>query len=215
MNRSLLVASNSDDFGDLLAQQAATAGFTVVVAASGESPSDSPAGGIRRVNWNRRSPLSARALLVQAQNLVSPVTDIVYAHSGRASSTPFHEIGAAQFEQTVDNDTRGRLFFLKEALALLQRTGGGSLTLLLNGEVGAEALPLDAETGGAFVALGRALFTWYQNEPVVLRGFQSAGNSAEEFSRFAIEQIVANNPKQKDRWFKYSGKSGLFPFSRS
>ena len=214
MNRSLLVASNSDDFGDLLAQQATAAGFTVVVAGGGEPSSDPPAGGVRRLSWNRRSPLSARALLVQAWNLVSPITDIVYAHSGRGSTTPFHEIGAAQFEETVDTDTRGRLFFLKEALASLQRAGGGSLTLLLDGEIGAEALPLDAETTGAFVALGRSLFTWYQNEPVVLRGFQSAGISAQEFARFAIEQIAVNNPKQKNRWFKYSGKSGLFPFAR-
>ncbi len=219
MNRSLLIASNADTHTEQLAHQAHSAGFTVVLAVAdqavgAESADAAGTGRIHRVAWNRCSPLSARALLVQAANVAAPITDVVYLHAPHARTTPFHETSAAGIEAVVDADTRGRLFFLKEALGSLQRSGGGSLTLLFDGDLSAESAPLDAESAGAFLALGRSLFTQYQNEPVQLRGLQSTGAAAEQFAHFVVQQLCAESSRQRGRWQRYSGKPTLFPFSR-
>lgn len=216
MNRSLLIASNADSHTEQLAEQAHGAGFAVVLAVADQAvgADNANSGRFHRVTWNRCSPLSARALLVQAANVAAPITDVVYLHAPHSRTTPFHETSATAIEAVVDVDTRGRLFFLKEALGCLQRGGGGSLTLLFDGELSAESTPLDAESAGAFLALGRSLFTQYQNEPVQLRGFQSAGAAAEPFARFVVQQLGAESSRQRGRWQKYSGKPTLFPFSR-
>ena len=216
MSRSLLIASNSDTHTEQLAHQAHSAGFTVVLAVADQAvgADNAASGRIHRVAWNRCSPLSARALVVQAVNAAAPITDVVYLHAPHSRTTPFHETSASGIEAVVDVDTRGRLFFLKEALACLQRSGGGSLTLLFDGELSAESTPLDAESAGAFLALGRSLFTQYQNEPVQLRGFQSSGAAAEQFARFVVQQLCAESSRQRGRWQKFSGKPTLFPFSR-
>ncbi|TVQ38250.1 MAG: hypothetical protein EA384_09670 [Spirochaetaceae bacterium] len=226
MNRTLLLAANSDAHTVQLAQEALAAGFTVMAAVdpsvdnpsptAGTAPGEAPgsAARVNRVAWNRRSPISARAMLVQACNIAAPISDIVYLHVPQTVTTPFHEIRAPRFETAVDVDTRGRLFLLREALGYLQREGRGSLTLMFHGELNAETPPLDAEGAGAFLALGRSLFTQYQNEPLRLRGFQSAGAPFEQFARFVLQQLVADNPRQRGRWFKCSTKPTLFPFPR-
>lgn len=224
MSRAVLIAANTDQLTDTFASAALSAGFTTLVAGAAESNASLAASGTDApvharqqatiIPWNRRSPLSARALLVQAANTVSPITDVIYLHSVQTTRTPFHEIGAAVIERAVDTDAKGRLFFLREALAYLQRARSGSLTLLLNGTAEDETLPLDAESAGAFVAFGRALFRLYQNEPIDLRGFQNPGAAEQEFAAFVMQQLSAERAARRGRWQKYSSRSGLFSLGR-
>lgn len=225
MSRSILIAANTDELTDLLAREALAAGFTTLVAGAAAAPESGSgaAAGLEDparqqpilVPWNRRSPLSARALLVQATNAVSPITDVIYLHNVQTTRTPFHETGAAVIERTIDNDAKGRLFFLRETLGYLQRNGAGSLTLLLNGTADEDALPLDAESAGAFLAFGRALFRLYQNEPIDLRGYQTSGAAEQDFAAYVIQQLINDGAGRRGRWQKYSSRPGLFSLGRS
>jgi NAD(P)-dependent dehydrogenase (short-subunit alcohol dehydrogenase family) len=225
MTRSLLICGNSDILTSTLAQRASASDFRVVVAGPSEvsGSQTSPAGGSPSrggptvIPWNSRSPLSARALLAQAENCVPSLTDIIYVHEcggHRGRGTPFHETPALEVERTIDDQSKGRLFLLREAIAHLLRNGGGSLSLILYGTVDAETQPLDAELAGGLLSLGRSLFTWYRNEPVVLRGYQISESPVEEFCRLVVEDLVGSSSRAIGKWHRATTRPGLFTFGR-
>ena len=221
MSRALLICGNTINPLPALVPHASRAGFVVV------GP-EAPAPALSLPAWNRRSPLAARTVLTQAAHAVAgkaamarttgaarpTVTDIVYVHRCALGSAALHELSAQDIERSVDEQVKGRLFLIREAVAALRRDGGGTLSLIMVGAISAETPPLEADLAAGFLALGRSMFTWYRNEPITLRGYQTDEALLDDFSARLVEELTAASPKTAGKWQRFTGRSGLFSFGR-
>ncbi|TVQ95839.1 MAG: hypothetical protein EA403_17275 [Spirochaetaceae bacterium] len=237
MSRALLICGNTDNPLPPFAQLATRAGFIVV------GP-EAPPPALALPAWNRRSTLAARTVLTQAAHAVAErsakgrsqgsgsaardggtagrsaesarptVTDIVYVHRCTVGSAALHELSAPDIDRAVDEQVKGRLFLIREAVAALRRDGGGTLSLIMIGEISAETPPLEADLAAGFLALGRSMFTWYRNEPITIRGYQTDESLLDDFSSRLVEELTADSPKTAGKWQRFTGRSSLFSFGR-
>ena len=225
MSRALRICGNTENPLPSLTQLAVQAGFLVV------GP-EAPAPALALPAWNRRSPLAARTMLTQAAHAVAgqskkvrasergpaaprpAITDIVYVHRCSFGSGALHELSAPDIERAVDEQVKGRLFLIREAVAALRRDGGGTLSLVLIGEIAAETPPLEADLAAGFLALGRSMFTWYRNEPITIRGFQTDESLLDDFAGRLLEELTTGSAKSAGKWQRFTGRSGLFSFGR-
>lgn len=169
--------------------------------------------------WNRRSPLSARSVVIRAANVLETIDEafIVYSSSDERFH-PFHEISPADIELKIDSDVKGYIFLVKEIIAQFSRQRNGVVSLVLQHPSSAFGSPLEAAAAASFRSVGEQLFAAYQNEPFVLRGFESTTADVKEFARylFASGREISERARWRwrGRWQRFSGKSGLFSFGR-
>ena len=72
----------------------------------------------------------------------------------------------------------------------------------------------EAAAAAVFRSIGDELFTAYQNEPILLRGFESQTDQLEDFARFVLTGTNEKPERSRGKWLRYGGKSGLFSFVR-
>ena len=72
----------------------------------------------------------------------------------------------------------------------------------------------EAATSGAFLAAARSLMTFYEEESLQVRGFQSGSAEAREFAKFVLDTIRDKGEKAAGRWNKFGGRGSLFPFRK-
>lgn len=164
--------------------------------------------------WSRRSILSARSVLLglEIERAVPERVIIVAAPEGVHSS--LHETGAAAIESTVDTAVKGYLFVAKEILAAFNRIGAGDLTVLWY-DGGAEVMPpIDATIAGSVRGLVTSLFTFYNEERIVVRGLEASESDPRLVARWVRETIVDRGPRSAGRWSRYGHRGGIIPFRR-
>ena len=165
---------------------------------------------IHRFSWNRRSPLSARSLILECKNVFGGIERAIVVHAPDRVNQAFHEVPAGYIESKVDSGIKGYLFLLKELVGFFQKQGSGSIALVMHDE-GSEVLsPVDACVSGSFKALAQSLFMFYQNEPINLIGFRSSTTQVHDFAGFIFRNSEEKSVKSSSQWLKFSEKSGFF-----
>ncbi|WP_455381708.1 hypothetical protein [Salinispira pacifica] len=219
MERHLLIAGRGSAVLDALAQEARSAKDRLLrtLDAGQEKPllpegqTDSTAYTI----WNRRSPLSARSVVIRATNVLEKIDEAFIVFSSADDKfSPFHELSPADIELRVDSDVKGYIFLVKEIVAQFSRQGSGAVSLVLQYPASSLGSPIGAAAVAAFRSIGEQLFNAYQNEPFSLRGFESTSDDAKEFARYLFTAGQEKAEKLRGRWHRYGGKSGLFSFGR-
>ncbi|MEW5817869.1 MAG: hypothetical protein AB1798_21055, partial [Spirochaetota bacterium] len=77
---------------------------------------------------------------------------------------------------------------------------------------GAEILsPLDAAIYGGFRELVQSLFTFYQDEPITIIGFEAKTSTPEDFADFIVKTIREKSGQTRSRWFRFTGRQGFLP----
>lgn len=218
MERTLLITGRQSPLTDDLLQEALSRSFSVLATfdpALGEPEvPDGFGDDLVYVEWNRRSPISARSVLLQAENAAGSLEEIFVVYSSEGVTAPFHETQASRIEEVVDGGVKGYLFLLREALSHALRRGGGGVNIVVQ-DSGSELLPpLEAATSGAFLAAARSLMTFYEEEAVQVRGFQSGSAEGREFAKFILDTIRDKGEKAAGRWNKFGGRGSLFPFRK-
>jgi NAD(P)-dependent dehydrogenase (short-subunit alcohol dehydrogenase family) len=218
MERTLLITGRQSPLVDDLLQEALSRHFSVMAtydpkAGEPELP-DGFGDDLIYVEWNRRSPISARSVLLQAENVAGDLEEIFVVYSSEGVSVPFHETQASKIEEVVDGAVKGYLFLLREALSHALRRGGTGVNIVIQ-DTGGELLPpLEAAVSGSFLTAARALMTFYPEEAVQIRGFQSTSVESREFAKQILDTIRDKGEKAAGRWTKFGGRGGLFPFRK-
>ena len=218
MERTVLITGRQSSFTDDLLQESLARGFKVFATydPTGEEPEvpDGFGDDLTYIQWNQRSPISARSVLLEAENSTDSLDELFVVFGIQPVTLPFHETPASRVEEIVDGTVKGYLFMLREALGLALRRGGGNVNILIQ-DRGTELVPpLEAAATGAFLSAARALMTYYEEEPVQIRGFHSAGKEGREFARFVLDTIRDKGEKSAGRWNKFGGRGSLFPFRK-
>lgn len=223
MNGAVLITGKQSGFTDDLVQEALNRTRHVFAT---HDPADTPpevpdsfGDSLRYVSWSRRSLLSARSVLLEVDRETrdgapeGQLRHVIVVASPEGLNQPFHETESAEIEARVDGAVKGYLFILKEAIAHLMRAGGGSCSVVWY-DGGAEVMPpVDAAIAGAVQGLMRSLVSFYQDEQVVLRGFQASENDSRAVARWVLEQLLDRADKTGGRLNKF-GQKGILPFRR-
>ena len=166
------------------------------------------------IAWNLRSPLSARAVVMDAFNTLGSVDEariVVSADTGRRE---FNEMSSADLEMAVDEGIKSFFFLTKEIFSAFRRQKRGVLSFALH-DGGVEVLPPAAAAACAsFRAFASSLFAQYQNEAFRLYGYHSSSADTQAFARFLCAD-TGRTEKSSRRWIRFPGKSGIFSFGRS
>jgi NAD(P)-dependent dehydrogenase (short-subunit alcohol dehydrogenase family) len=217
MNKTYLIAGPSVQLIRDIAVELGKAGGRVIVT---DEPGKPPLfdteveTGCEALEWNRRSPLSARTVVVQALNIADQVDEFIHVFVPAGDNPAFHEIGAALVEEKVDQAIKGCFFLVKEMILHFQKRGNGTITFV-HWDGGSDVLsPVDAALSGAYKAFVTALFAQYQNEPLRLRGFQSSSAQSSDFAQFIAAAVDVKPDRSQGRWAKHAVRGGLFQFTR-
>jgi len=218
MEQTFLIAGNPSKLNIDIAQELLSLKHRALVTLEPENEGPAiPAGledTLHYVEWNRRSPISARFVILQALNKQIDIDHAIILFTPRNERESVHELASAHVEEKLDFDAKGYLFLLKELINYFLRRGSGSITFVSQ-NTGPDVLPpLEALLQGSFYNLAESMFSFYENEPVTMRGIETKLSANRQIAEFLVQTIVENNPRSRSKWIKYTGKSNLFSFGR-
>lgn len=216
MEQTFLIAGNQAKLNSDIAQEILSQGHRAFVTLEPETESPSiPAGlesNLHYVEWNRRSPISARFVLLQAINKEIDIDHAILLLTPRNVKEAIHELASAAVEEKVDFDIKGYLFLLKELINYFLKRKAGSISFVVQ-NTGPDVLPpCDALLQGSFYGLAESMFSFYENECFALRGVETRLSSNRQIAEYLIQLITENAPRSRGKWIKYTGKNGLFSF---
>ncbi|MCX7786744.1 MAG: hypothetical protein N2442_03495 [Spirochaetes bacterium] len=217
MEKVILIAGISGELSTEMLQEALSRRFQTIVAMNPEAEHP-PIGEdwerlLRYLEWNKRSSLSAKSLVLEVLSFADALDEVFLVFEPPKDGRPLHELPVAEIEKVFDEWMKGFLFLSKELIFHFQRRKKGTLTFVQYEPIPI-ITPLSLGSSAFFRAMGNALFTQYQNEPFIVRGFQSHTEDVKDFARFLLA------PREKPektygKWTKYSGKSSFWSFGRS
>ena len=217
MGRTVLVTEGDSPLGAALSRLLLAKGCAVVATAA--RGSERAAGGegdasekpetraVLTVPWNRRSPVSARALLLSALNAFGAVDEAFILEAPAPDASPVHEASSADIEKAFD-DAKGAVFSVREVLQhFLPRKSG--VLCLVSALHRAETPPLEAGLREGFRGFASALLASPADTGIVINGFQAIGSGPDEFALFIEKTLEEKARKISGRWFTCQSKSGF------
>ncbi len=219
MNKSILITGRAAPITAELTMRAAAKGFTLATAADESGDSGNGVGElderVRYVGWNPALPISARRVLQEVCNAFERIDEALVVCTPLAPGTPFHELPPVVLQDAVDRAVSGALYMSKELIGYFARREAGVLSFVVHLPERELRTPLDAAVVGGFERLADGLFELYANEPLVLRGFRSAGSDPREFAEHIVAHLEEESPRGSGKWLRHSGRSNLFAFGSS
>lgn len=216
MEQTFLIAGNQAKINTDIAQEILSLKHRALVTLEPEQEGPPiPAGlesNLHYVEWNRRSPISARFVILQALNKQIDIDHAVLLYTPRNVKESIHELASATVEEKVDFDVKGYLFLLKELINYFIKRRTGSITFI-NQNSGPDVLPpVEALLQGSFYKLAESMFSFYENESFGMRGIETRLSSNRQVAEYVVQMIIENSPRNRGKWIKYNGKNGLFSF---
>ncbi len=218
METTILIAGNPSKLNTDLAHEALSQKRKVLLTNDpGTELAPIPVGledGLKYVEWNRRSPISARFVMLQAANQDLDIDHAIIIHTPRNLKTPVHDLSSGDIEERLDYDCKGYIFLLKELVQHFSARRKGSITFLSH-NTGPDILsPMEAILDGAFEKLAESMFLQYEQDEFTIRGISTKLNQNRQIAEFVLQTIDENNARSRGKWHKFTGKSGIFGIGR-
>jgi hypothetical protein len=167
------------------------------------------------LEWNPGSPISARTLLLAAENRLEQVNEAILVCDPPSVRSAAADLSMANIEILVNDYIKGWFFLVKELAAVFRAHGGGVIALVSpenagTGDKDDSADLLGSTALAAFRALTRGLLAAALNEPYLTLGFSGveAGDDV-GFAAFVFKQLDEGNRRSNGKLHKF-GKTGLF-----
>jgi NAD(P)-dependent dehydrogenase (short-subunit alcohol dehydrogenase family) len=171
----------------------------------------------RRVSldWNPSSPISARTMMLAAENRLDRIDEAILVCSPPTIRTSAADLPLADVEVMVNDHVKGWFFLVKELAALFTSRKSGILALVysdfspLSGRDDAADI-LGPASLAAFRSLTQGLLAAAGNEPYITMGFScsDAGNE-EAFTSFLYKNLDEGSRRSNGKLYKF-GKFNLF-----
>ena len=212
----LLIAGNDAGLAAALARHAGEKSITTVRASTEEEAGGVKArhdrldGGSAPLAWTAQSPLSARSLVLAAQNRLGSLDAAVLVCSPPcrflANLPDTFEIDTA-----IDMYVKSYMFVTRELLTHFDKKGGGVLAFVMHtgGPTGGGLL--DKTITAAFAAFAGGLLGTQDAEKTI--GFSTdippGSEQTDAFAAFIIKLLTSEHKTDRGRWHKF-GKLNLF-----
>jgi len=167
------------------------------------------------LDWNPGSPISARTLVIAAENRFSQIDEAILVCDPPSVRYAAADLTLTDIEILVNDHIKGWLFLVKELAAVFKAREKGTLALVYSETSGASAKDDAADLLGpivlaAFRSLVRGLLDASLNEPYFTLGFSGADTGDEAgFAAFIFKQLEEGSRRSNGKLYKY-GKLGFF-----
>lgn len=215
MARIVFVSDVQTPLGEELVRRYLAAGASVAATRSNQETKESPLvsenDGFLLTDWNRRSPISTRNVMLSVLNRYGRVDEAVILQAPMVERGLLHETPYELIDRAVDVWIKGTLFLIKAMLESFGRSGGGSLVLVhhVPQEAGTDFPPLEAALRGAFKSAAQSLFASNSQAGVRINGFESYSTQAREFAEFIVQTMQERGGRSSGKWFRYQPKGGF------
>jgi len=189
MTRGILIAGNESSLFSAVAAEAVkrVESFAAAIipnrlplpeGGTARSPKAENSGGAIPLSWNPASPISARTLVLAAENRLAQINDAIVICSPPAVFKTAVALLPEEIEIMVNDHIKGWFFLIRELALYFRRTGSGSLSLIVpdsgkeawGGEGGINALSMNALGLNARDMNTRGVNAWEKNNPADLLG---------------------------------------------
>ncbi|MDR1250338.1 MAG: hypothetical protein LBK63_13690 [Treponema sp.] len=169
-----------------------------------------------RLDWNPGSPVSARALVLAAENRLGRIDAAILACTPPAARKNAEDLKSADIEIIVNDHIKGWFFLAKELAALFRVRGAGSLALALSGAAsGGDRDGVDLigpSVSASFSAFAQGLMASSQHDCYDVFGFtvpagsSSGGGDPGDNAGTFIFRTMEDGKRNRGKWHKYGGK---------
>ena len=235
MTRAILIAGNESTLLSGVAAEAAkrVESFSLAVIpnrfpmpesvrppASGTAPggtapgAEKPGEKAQRLAWNPASPISARSLVLAAENRMGQINNAVLVCSPPAVFKTVEALTPEEIEILVNDHIKGWFFLARELALYFRRSGSGSLSLVApepsGGVKNTQIDILGLSASASFKTFTQGILSLSAQEPYQVMGFTGYEAGAEnEFASWLFKIIDEEEKKNSGRWHKYA-KYGFF-----
>ena len=166
------------------------------------------------LSWNPSSPISARSLVLAAENRMAKINDAVLICSPPAVFKTAETLTPEEIEILVNDHVKGWFFLVRELSLYFRRVGSGSLSLVApeigGGGKSVQIGILGPSAAAAFKIFAQGIVSQAVNGPYYMMGFTGPEAGAEnEFAAWLLKTIDESEKKNSGRWHKYA-KYGFF-----
>jgi hypothetical protein len=221
MTRGILIAGNDSSLAAAIAAEAARRvehfAFALIPNRISETPREKspPLPPAVPLSWNPGSPISARTLIVAAENRLERIDEAILVCSPPPVRRQAGELIAAEIEIMVNDHIKGWFFLVKEVTALFRSRRGGTLALVLSDILpgnGKDESPdlLGPSAAASFRAFIQGLLAASLRDPYQTLAFTSSETGTETaFAAFIFKILEENNKRNNGKWHKF-GRMNLF-----
>ncbi len=215
MNQACLVTGKSSQLLAEVVHETVARGRRSLIARSGALELSAAVESAATITWNRRSALSARSVVLHAQNLYGRLDEAVIVFAPVRESVPFHESSIVSIENRTDAEVKGYLFMIREIVAQFQKQRSGRLVLAVQETESEVRSPLEAMSLGGFISAAEALQQFYRNEPLEIRLCYSRSDDHPGYAAFILDALDAPVPRRsRTEWLRYAARGGVFSRGR-
>ncbi len=222
--RSVLITDGDTPLGAELVRLFSERGFRVATTTaletarpdSGQADAKAadrpaPALGVVSVPWNRRSPVSARNLLLSAVNALGAIDEALVLDASDVPGAPLHELSAADVEKAFDFSLKPPVFLARELLSYFMKRKEGVLALVsFCARPENDPSPaLERAVREGFKGFASSVLSAYPEAGFFVNAFQSIGAGPQEFAPFIEKTLEEKARKISGRWFTCQPKAGF------
>jgi len=165
------------------------------------------------LDWNPSSPISARTVVLAAENRLEHIDDAILICSPPSIRAGAAELPLSDIEIIVNDHIKGWFFLIKELAAVFTNRKCGTLSLVYpdikisTGKDDAADI-LGPSSLASFRALTQGLLVAAHSEPYITMGFSCSETGSEEaFATFIYKYIDEGNRRSNGKLFKYGSFS--------
>jgi len=212
MGKAVLVTEGDSPLGAVLVRLFRAKGYSVVTT----TPNGGEGAGQRVIReddaqlivpWNRRSPLSARNVLLATLNAVEALDEVLILQAPCPSANALPEAASAEIERSFD-EAKGPVFLAREVLSYFPPRRRGLLAMVSFPSAGSDTAVQAAMREG-FRGFASSLMTGQNGTGIIVNGFQSSGASVEEFADFIDRTLEEKARKISGHWFVCQPRGGF------
>ena len=171
------------------------------------------------LTWNPSSSISARSLVVAAENRLKQINDAILVCSPPAIYKSAEALSPEEIEILVSDHIKGWFFLVRELLLYFRRRDSGCLSLVVpeiavgreagrKGAVGSRSISADIagpSAAASFRAFAQSVVASHVGEPFRVMGFSTDEAGSEgEFAAWFFKMIDEGAVKNSGRWHKHS-----------
>ncbi|MDR3115259.1 MAG: hypothetical protein LBU25_07045 [Treponema sp.] len=168
------------------------------------------------LHWNPGSPVSARTLILAAENRLEHINEALLICVPPSVRKHPGALAATEIEIMVNDHIKGWFFLVKELTALFRMKKTGTLALILS-ELepggGKEDAPdlMGISAVESFRAFTQGLLHSSLEEPFRILGFSAAASSnTGEFAAFIFKCLEEGGKRNNGKWLRFGKGRGLF-----
>jgi hypothetical protein len=168
------------------------------------------------LDWNPGSPVSARALVLAAQNRLGRIDDAVLVCVPPAVRKNAEDLNSANIEIIVNDYIKGWFFLAKELAVVFAAQGAGSLALALFGDAGGgdrdDADLIGPSVSASFRSFAQALMASTQEAQYDVFGFAvpadsfPGGSDAGDSIGAFVFKTLEDGRRNRGKWHKFGSR---------